>query len=151
MHPRTVRLTRAVFTVLFLVIGSYLLWAAAAGQLTLPELAAGAIGELALGAFVLFGWPWAANRTLNYGLLAVMWAAVGAGALIQNQGPVLAALCGAVALNYVMSCFFDRKTEATALSASGVDDPAALRFISESLRPVQAEGRQVFREPIAGD
>jgi hypothetical protein len=107
MGPRIVKATRIAFALIFLGIGSYLLWAAQEGQLSLPELAAGAAGELALGAFVVFCWPWRGNRTLNYGLLAVMWTAVGAGAWLCDQDFLLAAVCGFVALTYVASCSFE--------------------------------------------
>ena len=131
MGPRILKLTRVAFALFFLAIGSYLVWAACAGQLSLPELAVGAAGELALGAFVLFCWPWRASRTLNHGLLAVMWAAVGAGAWLGGQDSLLIMVCGFVALTYAASCIWKASRKAvsrewqaagTTLSAAGVPE-----------------------------
>jgi len=122
MGPRTVQLTRAAFALLFLFIGSYLLWASGAGQLSSPQFAAGAAGELALGAFIVFCWPWRENRTLTYGLLAVMWASMGASAWLNGRDSLLATVCGFVALTYTASCSFaagkPHWTQATQAKAS---------------------------------
>jgi len=120
MGPRIVKLTRVAFALSFLAAGSYLFWAARNGQLSLPELAAGAGGELALGAFVAFCWPWRENRTLSYGLLAVMWAALGACSWLQVQDSFLATVCGFVALAYVASCSLEWKTGRKALTPADV-------------------------------
>ena len=120
MSPRIDKLTREAFALLFLGIGCYLLWAARDGQLSLPELAAGAAGELALGAFVAFCWPWGENRTLSYGLLAVMWAALGGGCWLQKQDSALATVCGFVALAYIASCSLAWKSGRKTLTPADV-------------------------------
>lgn len=131
MDPRILKLTRAVFALFFLFIGSYLLWAALEGRLSLPELAAGAAGELALGGFVLFCWPWPERRTLSHGMLAVVWGAAGAGAWLAGQDSLLTTVCGFVALTYAASCAWraGHKAESSewqgageTLSAAGVPE-----------------------------
>ncbi len=95
MRPLIDKLVRIALALVFCWLLGYVLWSAVEKRLSWPELVAGTVGTLALGACVVVWRRARKNKTLVYLFIGIGWASWSAAAWLHNRDSMAATL-GAV-------------------------------------------------------